>query len=545
MANTPDTIDIDPFILGHTSQSLRYALRAGTLVHVSQVPSGKGDGSLLCPECGEGLLARKGTKRAHHFAHLSGSAAEGCGIESAAHLKAKEIIINAGWVNGRSVVDYWTFSEFPLENGWQVELFPWGKIHFSSAEPEVSAGTRRVDIMAYDAKGWKGTNVGPEMAIEVCVSHKVDDDKLCDLEDLDIPTLEIFLDPNVPVRESAFRDHVLRGARRIWKVPPPTDTQREKVQNAYLERLEELRAEEERQAEIEDAIADFENRAEEAGEKILILFGAEAANRLEDATLVALTDLPGDLYSEDVIDEHFKAKQATLEFQTWAPNWNVGGEFINVWGYLLCARLIGEGRLPDKAQRSAALFDDLRKELGDLGVNIASLNGQGYDLSSPSDWAEFFELDPVVAQGHSSILVRALIGLNAFEALGDPDLTHHIRNVPTWLEPTGLELSVATGLGRDKMDRIKIGVFMEGQHVAKCILQDQVVRDACRKLLARIWQTGSSLADGLNLSKEEHVGSQCVMMVQKIFRLDEGLFPPQSRDHILNRLRNTWRMTLT
>jgi len=536
------SIDDDPFILGHVGQSLRYALSHGNLVHVSQVASGKGDGSLRCPECGEVMLARKGTKRAHHFAHLSSVSISGCGIESAAHLKAKEVIIEAGWVNGRRIVDYWTFRDFPFEGGWQVELFPAGKIFFPSAEPEVSVGSRRVDVMAFGTTDSKDAIVGPQMAIEICATHKVDESKQSDLKDLDIPTLEIFLDPRMPIRESEFRDHVLRGARRIWKVPPPTDAQREQAQIAYSERLQELQAERDRQAVIEAKVKTFAQLAERTREQYLMLFGPEAVGRLHDATLVALADLPEDLHSEDVVDEHFEAKRSSEDFQTCASDWDARDEFFNVWGYLLCARLIGEGRIPEKSERSAMLFDDLQRELGDLGVCLASFNSHGYDLSSRSDWIEFFEIDPIVAQAHSSILVRALIGINTHEALGEPDLSHYMRDVPIWLEPTGLELSVATGLNRGTMSAREIGRFMEGQHFAKWVLRDEAVRDACRKLLARMWGIGSSLLVQLNLSEEEGIGSQCIMMVQKIFRLDEGLFPPRSKDHAINALRKTWRM---
>lgn len=46
----------------------------GTRVHISEARSGAGD-SLKC-ECGAGLIARKGPKNAHHFAHESGGAEE-------------------------------------------------------------------------------------------------------------------------------------------------------------------------------------------------------------------------------------------------------------------------------------------------------------------------------------------------------------------------------------------------------------------------------------------------------------------------------------
>src|SRR5579871_3017758 len=67
---------------------LPFALRGGDLVHISEVSSGRRF-DCLCPACRTSLIARKGTKLAHHFAHDAGS---NCSVESAIHALAKRLI---------------------------------------------------------------------------------------------------------------------------------------------------------------------------------------------------------------------------------------------------------------------------------------------------------------------------------------------------------------------------------------------------------------------------------------------------------------------
>ena len=47
------------------------ALKDGAITHVKDVDSGLKCGC-VCPACGEPLVARKGTKIMHHFAHKAG-----------------------------------------------------------------------------------------------------------------------------------------------------------------------------------------------------------------------------------------------------------------------------------------------------------------------------------------------------------------------------------------------------------------------------------------------------------------------------------------
>ena len=73
---------------------LVYALRDGKLVSIRQVGSGK-QLDCLCPACGSPLIAKKGRKRQHHFAHVNSSSCESA-AESALHRLAKQLICTPG-----------------------------------------------------------------------------------------------------------------------------------------------------------------------------------------------------------------------------------------------------------------------------------------------------------------------------------------------------------------------------------------------------------------------------------------------------------------
>ena len=70
--------------------NLIYATRDGSIVSIDDVKSGLKCGC-TCPACGELLIAKKGQKMMHHFAHHSGHTCE-YGYESSLHLAAKDIL---------------------------------------------------------------------------------------------------------------------------------------------------------------------------------------------------------------------------------------------------------------------------------------------------------------------------------------------------------------------------------------------------------------------------------------------------------------------
>jgi hypothetical protein len=67
--------------------------RGGAVVHVSQVTRGL-DCGCICFRCGGVLVARKGVRREHHFAHYGDSDCSGA-AESLLHRLAKDLLSNA------------------------------------------------------------------------------------------------------------------------------------------------------------------------------------------------------------------------------------------------------------------------------------------------------------------------------------------------------------------------------------------------------------------------------------------------------------------
>ena len=101
-------------------KKLIYALKDGNIVSIDDVPSGKECGC-VCPACGDELIARKGQKRMHHFAHRSNEDCE-YGYESSLHLAAKDILSRS-----EKMVIPPIYVEFP-QSGKSKELISKGMI---------------------------------------------------------------------------------------------------------------------------------------------------------------------------------------------------------------------------------------------------------------------------------------------------------------------------------------------------------------------------------------------------------------------------------
>ena len=87
-----------------------FAIRHGTLVHVSEVVSGL-QSDCLCPVCQTPLIARKGNRRVHHFAHAIEPT---CNPETLLHVLGKWIIrdrIAKSITSGKPIELQWQCSE--------------------------------------------------------------------------------------------------------------------------------------------------------------------------------------------------------------------------------------------------------------------------------------------------------------------------------------------------------------------------------------------------------------------------------------------------
>ena len=140
------------------------------LVNIKQVEKGLAC-NCICFECSEPVVARKGEKNEHHFAHSSNKKSCHINPESTLHKFAKQVIMEA-----KAVVLP------PLPNTNEVEAKTW---QFTHLIEEQAVGSIRPDIVA---------SIDDEtIFIEVAVTSFVDTDKIDFIKRLGIKTVEIDL----------------------------------------------------------------------------------------------------------------------------------------------------------------------------------------------------------------------------------------------------------------------------------------------------------------------------------------------------------------
>jgi hypothetical protein len=153
---------------------LPFGLRDGHLCHVEDVPQGASCGC-TCPGCDSPLIARKGRRVVHHFAHASTDC--GRAVETALHRAAKEAIEASGELLLPAVVlDFdsnkqpWTIAEPKLVRPDSIRL-------------ESRVGGTVPDLVL--------TIGGRELLVELFVTHAVDYAKLAKIRELNLSVLEI------------------------------------------------------------------------------------------------------------------------------------------------------------------------------------------------------------------------------------------------------------------------------------------------------------------------------------------------------------------
>ena len=187
-----------------THSKLIYALKDGNIVSIDEVQSGKNCGC-VCPACGDELIARKGEKRMHHFAHRSNEDCE-YGYESSLHLAAKDILSRS-----EKMVIPPVYVEFP-QSGKPKELI--------SKEREISIDDVELEKRFDDIIADIVVDSGDEhFFIEIYVTHPIDDEKLKKLKEKKICTIEIDLSKikrDISVEE--LSDILLKSSdRKSWK----------------------------------------------------------------------------------------------------------------------------------------------------------------------------------------------------------------------------------------------------------------------------------------------------------------------------------------
>lgn len=157
---------------------LIYALKDGVATSIEDVESGLKCGC-ICPSCGEPLVAKKGTKRMHHFSHYSGHDCE-YGYETSLHLAAKEILSTANRIMLPAV-----YIQFPNSPKAQELYCEAKEISIERVELEKRFQDVIPDVVIYAG--------GKQLFLEVFVTHAIDDIKLRKLKQADISTIEIDL----------------------------------------------------------------------------------------------------------------------------------------------------------------------------------------------------------------------------------------------------------------------------------------------------------------------------------------------------------------
>ena len=169
MANTDPTL-YQP-LKRIVAMSMNVAINdSNQLVNIKQVERGLAC-NCVCFECNEPVVARKGEKNGHHFAHSSNK--ESCNInpESILHKFAKQVIVES-----KSIVLP------PLPNTNETNAEKW---HFTHLVEEQSIGSIRPDIV--------GSVKDETIFIEVAVTSFINEDKLYFIKRLNIKTVEIDL----------------------------------------------------------------------------------------------------------------------------------------------------------------------------------------------------------------------------------------------------------------------------------------------------------------------------------------------------------------
>ncbi len=155
---------------------LPFGLKNSQLIQVSDVESGLKCGC-NCRACGYPLVAKKGKRKIHHFAHHKQPDCK-YATETALHEAAKKVIEEAGYI---------VLPELKYkigETGHRL-IVSQGKLHFEEITLEKRFHNVIPDILIKQE--------GQFLNVEICVTHRVDEEKLEKIKESNLSTLEIDL----------------------------------------------------------------------------------------------------------------------------------------------------------------------------------------------------------------------------------------------------------------------------------------------------------------------------------------------------------------
>lgn len=197
------------------SEDTMFGLKDGKVIHISEIfTEDRGlKCNCTCVKCGQPLVARLGDIREHHFAHYNRSECEGS-VETALHLYAKEVLEN----EKRIILPQLAINYYIKDNkvhflrdldryyGMEIKekiISNEQEIKFNRVEIEQYINDIKPDLLLYK-------NNKP-LAVEVKVTHEVDEIKADKVKRLNISTLEIDLSKVFTDYFSFNRDEVINA----------------------------------------------------------------------------------------------------------------------------------------------------------------------------------------------------------------------------------------------------------------------------------------------------------------------------------------------
>lgn len=166
------------------SQKIPFGLKGQLMVSIAEVQSGLACGC-HCPACGEPLIARKGLKNVHHFAHHSESACASA-FETSVHLMAKQIIAEEKkFKTPQTLVSDYHFNPMGTRVA-RGAVIPKTSLSFTSVATEETISSMRIDSVGRQKQG-------QVLLIEVYVTHKVSEEKKEKIRSLGLSAIEVDL----------------------------------------------------------------------------------------------------------------------------------------------------------------------------------------------------------------------------------------------------------------------------------------------------------------------------------------------------------------
>lgn len=184
------------------SNELIYGLDAdGNTIHISKVDSGLAC-KCVCPACDHVLIAKKGKKQAHHFAHYNAGVSCKHVAETNAHIWAKDVLEREKRLVIPAVI---------AEHGENTHEVSPAKIYeFAHARLEKRLGTIVPDVMLETASG-------AQLIVEVRVTHASEEAKLETLHRENLSAIEIDLRHfRTSSDRQAVEEALLTDAPREW-----------------------------------------------------------------------------------------------------------------------------------------------------------------------------------------------------------------------------------------------------------------------------------------------------------------------------------------